>query len=86
MLVRRQPMMHDVLRNVSSATANYALFIMHYALNKGGRKQACRRLTKGSLAFRANAKRLQQLERYGENAIADAGGWNFSPYTLFCNT
>ncbi|EFB33530.1 hypothetical protein HMPREF0971_00293 [Segatella oris F0302] len=79
-------MMHDVLRNVSSATANYALFIMHYALTKGGRKQACRRLTKGLLAFRANAKRLQQLERYGENAIADAGGWNFIPYTLFCNT
>lgn len=82
----RQLMMHDVLRNVSSATANYALFIMHYALTKGGRKQACRRLTKGLLAFQANAKRLQQLERYGENAIADAGDWNFIPYTLFCNT
>ncbi|MFC2531246.1 hypothetical protein, partial [Segatella oris] len=62
--------------------------IMHCALciNKRGRKQACRRLTKGSLAFQANAKRLQQLERYGETAIADTGGWNFIPYTLFCNT
>lgn len=36
MLVLRQPMMHDVLRNVSSATANYALCIIHYALTKGG--------------------------------------------------
>lgn len=36
MLVQRQLMMHDVLRNISSTTVNDTLFIIHYALTKGG--------------------------------------------------